>query len=171
MSTKISPSWQLFIEQHPQLMKVMRQLSGLEWYSSGGWSSFIGHYHAGIYMQVAKGSWFNYGLDGIHFEFGLTEEALQAKQLSIDLHVGHRNLFDRQTFNALTVGRMGQVAEGWEVEGLRFSRTNLSERLSLPLRFTKSGFGKQVAAGLTRMSELAPIIDDGLAQLGRKDRP
>ena len=165
MSTTIAPSWQLFIEQHPQLMKVLRQLSNMDWYAAGGWASFIGPYHAGIYMQIAKGNWYNYGLDGIHFEFGLTAEALTAKTLSLDLHVGHRNLFDRERFNALTVARMEEIAAGWDVEGLRFSRTNLSERLSMPLRFTKGGFGKQVAAALTQMSELAPVIDDGLARL------
>ncbi len=165
MSTEVSPSWQLFIEQHPQCMKVLRQLSASDWYAAGGWTSFIGPYHAGIYMQVAKGSWFNYGLDGIHFEFGLTEENLAAKTLSIDLHVGHRNLFDRERFNALTVARMEEIASAWHVDGLRFWRTNLSERLSMPVRFTKSGFGKQMAAALTRMSELAPVIDDGLARL------
>ena len=60
---------------------------------------------------------------------------------------------------------MEEVANGWEAEGVRFSRTNLSERLSLPVRFTKSGFGKQVAAALSQLSELAPIIDDGLSRL------
>ena len=165
MATEISSSWQLFIEQHPQCMKVLRQLSATDWYAAGGWTSFIGPYHAGIYMQVAKGNWYNYGLDGIHFEFGLTAENLAAKSLSIDLHVGHRNLFDRERFNALTVERMEEIASAWNIDGLRFSRTNLSERLSMPVRFTKSGFGKQVAAALTRMSELAPVIDNGLAQL------
>ena len=165
MSTTIPRSWQLYIDQHPQFMKVLRQLSALDWYAAGGWASFIGHYHAGIYMQVAKGNWYNYGLDGIHFEIGLTEEALAAKTLTIDLHIGHRNLFDREQFNALTVDRIAGVVDGWEVEGLRFSRTNLSERLSLPVRFTKSGFAKQVAAALSQMSDLAPILDDGLAQL------
>ena len=165
MSDNISPGWHLFIDQHPQLMKVLRQLSSMDWYAAGDWASFIGPYHAGIYMQIAKSNWYNYGLDGIHFEFGLTGEALATKTLSIDLHVGHRNLFDRERFNALTVERMAEIAEGWNVEGLRFSRTNLSERLSMPVRFTKSGFGKQVAAALTQLSELAPVIDDGLSRL------
>ena len=165
MTDNFSPSWQLFIERHPQLMKVLRQLSSMDWYAAGGWASFIGPYHAGIYMQIAKGNWYNYGLDGIHFEFSLTEETLAAKTLSIDLHVCYRNLFDRQQFNALTVERMGEIVEGWDVEGLRFSRTNLSERLSMPVRFTKSGFSKQVAAALAQMSELAPIIDDGMDRL------
>lgn len=164
MST-ISPSWQLFIEQHPQCMKVLRQLSNLDWYQAGGWSSFIGPYHAGIYMQVAKGNWYNYGLDGIHFEFGLTQESLDEKSLSIDLHVCHKNLFNREQFNSHTVERMEELVNAWGVEGIRFSRTNLTERLSLPVRFTKSGFGKQIAAALTQMSELAPIIDDGLDKL------
>ena len=79
MTTTISPSWQLFVEQQPQCMKVLRQLSNMDWYATGGWSSFIGPYHAGVYMQVAKGNWYNHGLDGIHFEFGLTQEALAAK--------------------------------------------------------------------------------------------
>lgn len=165
-TSTISASWQLFIEQQPQCMKVLRQLSNRAWYASEGWASFIGPYHAGIFMQIAKGNWYNHGLDGIHFEFGLTEETLAAKRLTIDLHVGHKNLFDRERFNELTVARMAEVVESWEVEGLRFSRTNLSERLSMPVRFTKSGFGKQVAEALTTMRELAPVIDDGLARLG-----
>ncbi|MCZ0937386.1 MAG: hypothetical protein OXJ55_02020 [Caldilineaceae bacterium] len=165
MTTEVSPSWQLFIDQHPQCMKVLRQLSNLEWYQTGGWSSFIGPYHAGIYMQVAKGNWYNYGLDGIHFEFGLTQENLDAKTLSIDLHVCHKNLFDREKFNALTIDRLEEVANSWEAEGIRFSRTNLTDRMSLPVRFTKTGFGKQVSAALTQMSELAPIIDEGLNEL------
>jgi len=165
MSTTIEPSWQLFIEQHPQFMKVLRQLSNTDWYAQGDWASFIGHYQRGIYMQIAKGNWYNYGLDGIHFETGLTEEALAAKVLTIELHIGHRNLFDREQFNVLTVERLAEVVDRWNVEGLYFSRTNLSERLRLPLRFTKSGFGKQVAAAFTQLSELAPILDDGLAQL------
>ena len=105
---------------------------------------------------------YNYGLDGIHFEFGLTQDNLDAKTLSIDLHVCHKNLFDRERFNSHTVDRMEEVVNGWGVDGTRFSRTNLTERLSLPVRFTKTGFGKQIAAALTQMSELAPIIDDGL---------
>ena len=165
MTTEVSPSWQLFIDQHPQCMKVLRQLSNLEWYQTGGWSSFIGPYHAGIYMQVAKGNWYNYGLDGIHFEFGLTQENLDAKTLSIDLHVCHKNLFDREKFNALTIDRLEEVANSWEAEGIRFSRTNLTDRMSLPVRFTKTGFGIQVSAALTQMSELAPIIDEGLNEL------
>ncbi len=165
MTTEVSLSWQLFIDQHPQCMKVLRQLSNLDWYQTGGWASFIGPYHAGIYMQVAKGNWYNYGLDGIHFEFGLTQESLDAKTLSIDLHVCHKNLFDREQFNALTIDRLEEVVNGWEAEGIRFSRTNLTDRMSLPVRFTKTGFGKQVAAALTQMSELAPIIDDGLNRL------
>ena len=165
MTTEVSPSWQLFIDQHPQCMKVLRQLSNLEWYQTGGWSSFIGPYHAGIYMQVAKGNWYNYGLDGIHFEFGLTQESLDAKTLSIDLHVCHKKLFDREKFNALTIDRLEEVVNGWDAEGIRFSRTNLTDRMSLPVRFTKTGFGKQVAAALTQMSELAPIIDEGLNKL------
>ncbi len=165
MTTTNSPSMQLFVEQYPQCMKVLRQLSNMDWYAAGGWSSFIGPYHAGIYMQIAKGTWFNHGLDGIHFEFGLTQESLDNRTLEIDLHVGHKNLFDREQFNAITVERMEEVVNGWGTEDVRFSRTNLSGRLSLPVRFTKSGFGKQVAAALTQMSDLAPIIDDGLSRI------
>ena len=114
MTTTISPSLQLFVEQQPQCMKVLRQLSSMDWYATGGWSSFIGLYHAGIYMQVAKGNWYNHGLDGIHFEFGLTQEALAAKTLAIDLHIGHKNLFDREQFNALPLieWRRSQTAGG-----------------------------------------------------------
>ncbi|RME55952.1 MAG: hypothetical protein D6790_15420, partial [Caldilineae bacterium] len=71
------------------------------------------------------------------------------------------NLFDRQRFNELTVGPMEALVKTWDAP-VRFSRTNLSERLRMDVRFTKSGFPQQVTDAFTRLSELAPIIDEGL---------
>ena len=68
MSDPIPESWHIFIEQYPQFMKLQRELGKTAWYGRDGWVSFIGHYHAGIYMQIYKGHWFNYTLDGIHLE-------------------------------------------------------------------------------------------------------
>lgn len=164
MSEPIPQNWQIFIEQYPQFMKLQRKLATMDWFSQGGWSLFIGHYHAGIFAQVYKANWFNYSLDGIHFETGISAESIDKKIARLDLHVGHRNLFDREKFNELTVPRMAEIVSGWE-GNLRFSKTNLSDRLSLELPFTKTRFAEQLTDGFTLMSSLAPIIDDGLAQL------
>ena len=157
-------SWQLFAEFYPQFQKVMRRLAALDWYRNGNYSFFIGHYHAGIFTQVSRPGWFNQTLDGVHFETGLTDENLKTKRLQLDLHIGHKNLFDRETFNALTVERMAGVVEQWDGDW-KFSKTNLSDRVGLTIPFTKSGFADQVAAGFTRLAELAPLIDEGLAGL------
>lgn len=163
MST-ISASWQIFVEQYPQFMKLQRKLATMDWYINDGWVMFVGHFHAGIFMQLYKSHWFNYTLDGIHIETGLTAESLQTKTLGIDLHIGHRNLFDREKFNETTVPHMAEVVATWEGEK-KFSPNNLSNRLSIQVPFTKTGFAGQVAQALSRVSTLGPIIDHGLAQL------
>lgn len=164
MSDPIPESWHIFIEQYPQFMKLQRELGKTAWYPRDGWVSFIGHYHAGIYMQVYKGHWYNYTLDGVHLETGLTAESLASKTLRLDLHVGHRNLFDREQFNELTIPAMAEMVAEWEGD-VTFSQRNLSDRLSLTVPFTKTGFHKQIAAAFTQLSALGPIIDDGLARL------
>jgi hypothetical protein len=164
MSESLPENWQIFIEQYPQFMKLQRKLATTDWFSQGGWSLFIGHYHAGIYAQIYKANWFNYSLDGIHFEAGITAESLKDKVARLDLHVGHRNLFDREKFNELTIPRMTDVVATWEGD-IRFSTTNLSDRLSLEVPFTKTHFAEQLTNAFTQLSSLAPIIDDGLAQL------
>lgn len=164
MSESLDQSWQIFFEQYPQFMKLLRKLGRQDWYTDGSYTMFIGQYHAGIYAQVYKSNWYNYTLDGIHFETGLSAESLEDRILQLDLHIGHRNLFDREKFNTLTIPRMAEVVEGWEEE-IKFSRSNLSDRLSLWIKFTKTGFADQVAAGFARLAELSPIIDEGLARL------
>jgi hypothetical protein len=169
MTSQIDKSQQIFIEHYPQFMKVMRKLGAQDWYLDGGYAMFIGPYHAGIYAQIYKPNWHNYTLEGVHFETGLTPESLAEKKLQLDLHVGHRNLFDRQKFNQITIPQMAEVVEGWDSGNMfpeiKFSRTNLSERLSIWIKVTKSGFADQVAAGFAQLAELSPIIDRGLAEL------
>lgn len=164
MTNKISESWQIFIEQYPQFMKLQRKLATTDWYINDGWVMFVGHYHAGIFMQLYKSHWFNYTLDGIHFETGLSAESLQSKTLMLDLHIGHRNLFDRAKFNEITIPEMAVVVATWS-DDCKFSTKNLSDRLSMQVSFTKTGFAEQLTRAFTRMNQLAPIIDDGLGQL------
>jgi hypothetical protein len=161
---EITSSWEFFIEQHPQFMKLMRELGKHHWYTQRGWVMFIGQYHAGIYAQIYKSNWFNYTLDGVHLETGMTPESLVEKKLQIDLHVGHRNLFDRVKFNEYTIPKMQSVIETWEIP-YKFSTKNLSERLSIWVPFTKSAFAKKVSAGFAQMSTLGSIIDEGISQL------
>ena len=161
---ELSESWALFIEQYPQFIKLQRELGKQDWYVNDGWTMFIGQYHAGIYAQVYKTNWFNYTLDGVHIETGLTAESLAEKKLQIDLHVGHRNLFDRVKFNEFTVPKIAAVVETWKIP-YKFSKTNLSERLSIWVPFTKTGFAKKVAAGFELMCQFGDIIDEGIAQL------
>lgn len=164
MTESIPESWQIFIDQYPQLMKLQRKLGTLGWYKNDGWTMFIGHFHAGIYAQIFKPHWYNYTLDGIHFETGLTAESLQTKTLGIDLHIGHKNLFDREKFNDITIPQMGKVIATWDNE-VKFSPDNLSGRLSLTIPFTKTGFATQAANAFTQLCTLGVIIDDGIAQL------
>lgn len=164
MSEPVPQNWQIFMEQYPQFMKLQRKLATQNWFSNGGWSLFIGHYHAGIFAQVYKANWFNYSLDGIHFEMGITAESLNENIARLDLHVGHRNLFDREKFNELTVPRMADIVATWE-GSVRFSKNNLSDRLSLEVPFTKTRFAEQLTAGFSQLNSLTPIIDEGLANL------
>lgn len=164
MAESLNHSWQIFIEQYPQFMKLIRKLGAQNWYVEGRYAIFIGQYPAGIYAQVYKPNWHNYTLDGIHFETGLTAESLETKKLQLDLHIGHRNLFDREKFNELTIPKMADVVEKWDDE-VKFSKTNLSDRVSLWIKITKIAFADQAAAGFARLAELSPIIDEGLVRL------
>ena len=161
---EINNSWELFIEQYPQFIKLMRELGKQDWYVNDGWTMFIGQYFAGIYAQVYKTNWFNYTLDGVHIETGMTPESLAEKKLQIDLHVGHRNLFDRVKFNEYTIPKMEEVVATWD-QPYKFSKTNLSDRLSIWVPFTKSAFAKKVAVGFAQVCTLGVIIDEGIAQL------
>lgn len=162
--SEIPESWQLFMEWYPQMMRLQRKLATTDWYVHNQWVTFIGHYHAGIFMQLYKSHWFNYTLDGIHFEMALSAEGLSRRRTQIDLHIGHRNLFDRVQFNKLTVDPMAQVVDSWQT-AFRFSRRNLSERLSIEVPFTKTRFTAQLTQGFARAVTLAPIIDEGLKQM------
>jgi hypothetical protein len=163
VSQILTPDWRLFIEQYPQFQALQRALAKEDWFVRDGWVMYIGHYHAGIYAQVFKPHWFNQTGDGIHLEFGLDQNSLDIKSVTLDLHVGHRNLFDRQRFNELTIHQMETATKTLGLA--KFSKTNLSARLSLAVKFTKTGFSKQITNALTQLSVLGPIIDDGLKQL------
>ena len=158
---QIDPSWQLFIDTYDDFMKLMRELGRRAWYVDGQYVTFIGRYHAGIYVQVYKGHWHNYTLDGVHYELGFTAESVAEKQVRLDLHIGHRNLFDREAFNALTIPRMAALVETWDGE-VGFSKTNLSDRVHVIQPFRKSKFAQDVADGFERLAALGGIIDDGL---------
>ncbi len=75
---------------------------------------FVGLTYSGIFFQLYQTHWHNYTLDGIHFEAGMDEASLESKMLRIDLHIGHRNLFDRERFNELTIDLMAEVVESWK---------------------------------------------------------
>ena len=163
MTDSLTPDWQIFIEQYPQFMALQRALGKEDWFCRAGWTMFIGHYHAGIYAQFFKPHWFNQTGDGVHLEFGLDEASLADKTVHIDLHIGHRNLFDRQKFNELTLPAMEAAIRDFGLA--KFSKTNLSDRLRMEVKFTKTGFAKQITQALAQLSVLGTIIDDGLAQL------
>ena len=164
MADTISDDWQLYIEQYPQMMSLIRQLGKQGWYVQDGWTAFIGHYHAGIYLQVFKPHWFNQAGDGIHLETGVNAETLANKVAGIDLHIGHKNLFDRDRFNAYATPRMAALVNTWEGD-LWFKSHTVSERLGMQVKFTKTNFPKQMAAAFTQLAALGPIIDEALAQL------
>lgn len=164
MSEPISEDWQIFVEQYPQMMSVIRQLARQDWYVQEGWTAFLGHFHSGIYMQVYKPHWYNHTGDGIHLETGLTASALAGSTTGIDLHVTHKNLFDRDKFNAYATPRMAELVKTWQGE-VWFKEHTVSERLGMKVKFTKTNFPQQMAAAFTQLSALGPIIDSGLAQL------
>lgn len=157
-------TWLFYRDNYPLLMKTMRKLGQADWFVDGGYVTFIGHYHAGTYLQVYKSHWYNQTLDGVHFEVGIETDVFAKKQVQIDLHIGHRNVFDRVTFNELTIPKMQVVVDGWDNE-LRFSKTNLTERLNLQWKVTKSKFAEQLTAGFGQIAQLGPIIDEGLSKL------
>lgn len=164
MAETIPESWQIFMDQYPQMMSVIRQLAKQDWYMRDGWTAFIGHYHSGIYLQVFKPHWFNQTGDGIHLETGLDAPALANNTTGIDLHITHKNLFDRDRFNAYATAPMQSLVEAWSGD-VWFKSHTISERLGMRVKFTRTNFPKQMAAAFTQLSTLGPIIDAGLAQL------
>lgn len=166
MADQQPENWEIFEVYYPQFLKVQRELAKNDWYRDDGWTMFIGYYHAGIYLQLYKPNWHNYTLDGVHIEIGLDADSLQSRKLRIDLHIGHRNVFDREQFNDLTVEAMYETVTAWQDAEVTFSKTNLSQRVSLVVPFTKTGFTTQVADNLAMVATtLGPIIDEGLASL------
>jgi hypothetical protein len=127
MADPITGDWRIFIEQYPQMMSVIRQIAKQDWYARDRWTAFIGHYHAGIYMQVFKPHWYNQTGDGIHLETALTAETLANGATGIDLHITHKNLFDREHFNAYTVPQMEALTKTWQGE-VWFKTHTTSER-------------------------------------------
>lgn len=157
--------WAVFVDQYPQVMKAYRRIAKTDWFQSGSWIAFVGHYTHGIFMQVFKPHWFNHEFEGIHFELALDARCLRNATASIQLHITHKNVLpDRDAFNRLTVPRMAERAAPW---GPRYelSETKLSERLSLNVPFTKSSFAERVADELSRVCQLGEIIDDALSEL------
>jgi hypothetical protein len=59
MSDAIPESWQIFIEQYPQFIKLQRKLAKMDWYIRDEWVMFVGHYFAGIFTQIYKSNWLN----------------------------------------------------------------------------------------------------------------
>lgn len=164
MSDTKLESWQIFIDQYPQMMSLIHQLARQDWYVRDGWTAFLGHFHSGSYLQVFKPHWYNQTGDGIHLETGLTASALASNTTGIDLHVTHKNLFDRDKFNAYATPRIAELVKTWPGE-VWFKEHTISERLGMRVKFTKTNFPQQMAAAFTQLSTLGPIIDEGLAQL------
>jgi hypothetical protein len=164
MPDAVPENWQVFMEQYPKMISLRRQLAKRDWYVRDGWTAFIGAYHAGIYMQVFKPHWFNQTGDGIHFEMALTAQVMSLKCTSIDLHIAHKNLFDRDRFNAYTLPLMEALTKDWQGD-FTLKKNTLADRVSKFVRFTETGFPKQLADGFTQLAPLGAIIDEGLAHL------
>ncbi len=158
-------SWELFVEQYPQIMKAYRRMAKMDWFQQGNWTAFVGHYTNGIFMQVYKPHWFNQEFEGIHFELALDAGCVQRKTASIQLHITHKSVLpDRDAFNQYTIPRMAALVGEWEAR-YEFSETKLSERLNLNVPFTQTNFGQRVSDELSMVCRLGDIIDDALIQL------
>jgi hypothetical protein len=114
---------------------------------------FVEPYHEGIFFQIYKPHWYNHTLEGVHIECGIGAETLKNRSLALELHVGHRNLFDRERFNEITLPAMRELVSSWG-SGCQLSATHLSSRLHADVPFTRTGFADQLAAELTRWSGL-----------------
>ena len=160
-----SKSWELFVEQYPQVMAAYRKMARMDWFKRGGWVAFVGHYTHGIFMQVYKPHWYNQTFDGIHFELALDSKCMENRTASIQLHITHKAVLpDRDRFNAVTIPRMKQAVEKWPPR-YQLSETKLSERLNLDVPFTKSNFAQKVSEEFTQICILGFIIDEALDEL------
>ena len=161
----LTESWQIFVEQYPQVMKAYRRMAKMNWFQDGNWVAFVGHYTHGIFMQVYKPDWYNHEFDGIHFELAIDERCLKNKVANIQLHITHKNVLpDRDKFNQYTIPRMAVLVSQWDSR-YELSETQLSERLNLNVSFTQSNFAKKVADEMTQVCQLGVIIDEALAKL------
>jgi hypothetical protein len=161
----LEESWQIFVEQYPQVMKAYRRMAKMDWFQRGNWVAFVGHYTNGIFMQVYKPHWQNHEFDGIHFELALDARCLKNNVASIQLHITHKNVLpDRDQFNQYTIPRMVERVRPW---GSRYdlSETKLSERLSLNVPFTQTNFAQKAADEMTQVCRLGGIIDEALSRL------
>jgi hypothetical protein len=161
----LTESWEIFVEQYPQVMKTYRRIANMDWFQQGNWVAFVGHYTHGIFMQVYKPHWYNHEFDGIHFELALDARCLKSSVASLQLHITHKNVLpDREQFNQYTVPRMAALVNEWG-SGYEFSESKLSERLKLNVPYTQSNFAKKVADELTQVCQLDGIIDEALSHL------
>jgi|SRR5579871_4079908 len=164
----LTESWQLYVEQYPQVMKAYRKIAKMDWFQEGHWVAFVGHYPQGIFMQVYKPHWYNHEFEGIHFELALGAHGVTSKTANIQLHITHKNVLpDREQFNHYTIPRMSEMVRQWG-DRYELSETKLSERLNLNIPFTQSNFAQKVAEEITQVCQLGGIIDAALAQLWGK---
>jgi len=158
-------SWEIFVEQYPQVMKAYRRMAKMDWFDEGNWVAFVGHYTNGIFMQVYKPHWYNNEFEGIHFELGLDARCLGSKIANVQLHITHKNVLpDRDQFNQDTIPRMAALVRDWDGR-YELSETKLSERLNLNIPFTQTNFAQKVADEFAQVCQLGTIIDETLARL------
>jgi hypothetical protein len=163
--TVLTESWEIFVEQYPQVMKAYRRMAKMDWFRNGNWVAFVGHYTHGIFMQIYKPHWYNHEFDGIHFELALDAHCLKSNVANVQLHITHRNILpDRDQFNQYTIPLMAELVSQW---GSRYelSETNLSERLNLNVPFAQSNFAQKLADEMAQVCQLGVIIDEALVRL------
>jgi hypothetical protein len=166
----LDESWQIFIDQYPRVMQVYRKIAKTEWFKSGRWTAFVGHYPHGIYMQISKPHWLNQELEGIHFELALDRRCLNNSSASIQLHITHKNVLpDREAFNQYTIPRMTAMVSTWDSR-YELSTTKLSDRLNLNVPFNKTNFAQKVADEITQVCRLGDVIDEALSELWKIER-
>ena len=82
-------------------------------------------------MQIFKPHWFNWELEGIHFELAMNEECLKQKSANLQLHIIHRSVLpDRAQFNGYTIPKFKAEMKDWHTK-YEVSETKQSERLNI----------------------------------------
>lgn len=161
----LSADWAVFVDFYPRFLQVYRRLAKTAWFQQRQWTAFVGHYTHGIFLQLSKPSWYNYELDGIHFELAIDRSAAEKKLASIQLHITHKAVLpDREAFNAYTIPRMLAMVETWDSR-YAVSASKPSERLNCTVPFTTTTFAPRVAEALTQVCQLDDIIDEALQTL------